>query len=975
MKIIYNKNTEDMLKTLLFKKPQTMDALRQKTFIFLLSILTLNMVYAQRDTDHWFAPMMKRNTNATEQQGLYFSTDSVTPFPIEIYNNNALIGTVTVSKGNPQVFTVPFQSMMTTSVADLFKPVKMGLYTKGTKPYFVTFRFSSINHAEILTSKGKAGIGKIFYTATAPITDANPNGINFTTGILATEDNTTVKVSGYSPNVIFANNMTGTTNPTMTFTLNKGQSYIIEGDGTLAQNRKGFIGAKITADKPISVTNGNFNGQFTLSPNSFLGFGTDIIMDQSVPVDRLGNEFVLVKGNANISERMEDALIIATEDNTQVFINNATTPVVTLDEGQNYRVNEASNTNYINQGNNHYNMYIRTTKNVYVYQLLAGVANDIQAATGGFNYIPPLNCFLPRKIDEIGMINILPPSNNTVKLNILTETGATIMVNGSPLAAAQGPYPVSGTSNWVSYSVPNITGNVTVTSNKAVTAGIAGGSGAVGYGGYFAGFSSIPVIAKQAGDCIPGIILEVDDSFDSYQWYNGNNLIPGATSHSYTPTQSGNYSVRITIGSCPPVETPVYKVYTCLTNTTVNETMCDGTKLIIPTFTNSTQNVVPATVKIITPPTNGTATIDPTTGVISYSPNSNYQGSETIVYQFCGNNPDFTDCEKVTLNITVSEKPKVNDASVRACFLEANPATGLFDLTNVNVTLATGITKKYYPSLFDAHSGTNEILTPANYIAPNGVVYIKVINGNGCYRVAMVTLVVLPPVKSNELADKIICMEGKTTLDAGPGFTNYEWSTGATTQKIENVGVGVYWVKIKTGECTTLQTVKVYASEQPVISNIYISNKTITVNVIGGTSPYRYSMDNINWQDSNVFTNINRGNTSIYVKDDYNCAPIKVDITIPNVINVITPNDDGVNDVVDYSSLAVKNNFVFTIFDRYGSKIFQADKTNGYKWNGTADGSRRVPTGTYWYEIDWNEPNAKQTSIQYTGWILVKNRE
>jgi len=100
-----------------------------------------------------------------------------------------------------------------------------------------------------------------------------------------------------------------------------------------------------------------------------------------------------------------------------------------------------------------------------------------------------------------------------------------------------------------------------------------------------------------------------------------------------------------------------------------------------------------------------------------------------------------------------------------------------------------------------------------------------------------------------------------------------------------------------------------------------------------------------------------------------------VDITVPNLINVITPNDDGVNDIIDYSSLAVKNNLVFNIFNRYGSKIFQADKTNGYQLNGTTNGGRRVPTGTYWYEIGWNESNKEKTPIKYTGWILVKNRE
>lgn len=939
---------------------------------FILIIFTTHTLFAQRDTDHWFAPMSARSTNiSSPQQALYFSTDSVTPFPIDIYSNNIVIGTVTVSKGNPQTFTIPLVNMITSNTSELFTPVNKGLYTKGTKPYFATFRFSVSSHGEILTSKGKAGIGTKFYAVVSPI--LNPvNALNFTTGILATEDNTVVTVSDYSADVIFTNGWTGLTNPTLTFTLNKGQSYIIEGTGDKPGNKVGFIGAKIVADKPISVTNGNFNGQFAIIPANSTHDGSDIVMDQSVPTDRLGNEFVVVKGNGDINKRMEDVLIVATEGGTQIFINNSPTPVITLNEGDSYRVNETNNTNYINQGNNHYNMYIKTSKNVYVYQLLAGVATS--NATIGFNYIPPLNCYLPRRIDEIGMINILPPTINNVKLNILTETGAAVTVNGLTPPVAQGPYSVTGTTNWVSYSVPNVTGNVTITSTKAVTAGISGGSGVVGYGGYFAGFSSIPVIAKQTGDCIPGIILEVDDSFESYQWFRDNAAIPGATNNTYVPTQSGNYVVKITVGTCPPIMTPVYKVFTCLKETTLNETVCDVVKMIVPTFTNSTQFVVPGTVTIVTQPANGTATIDPTTGVISYAPNFGYLGPDKIVYKFCGNNPDFTDCEQITLNLTISDSPIVTNATLRSCFIEANPATALFNLTNALVTAQTGMTKKYYPSPTDATLGTNEILNPLAYIAPNGVAYVKVTNANGCYRIAEVTLIVLPPVKSDILVDKIICIEDKTTLDAGPGFTGYEWSTGATTQSISNAGVGTYWVKLKTRDCITTQTVKVYASEQPVVSNIDISINTVTVYAIGGTAPYQYSLDNIHWQSSNIFTDVARGEAVVYVKDGYDCEPIQVEITIPNLINVITPNDDGVNDAIDYSALAHKNNLVFNIFDRYGSKIHQGDKSNGYKWNGTTNGKNRVATGNYWYEIGWTEPNSKQTAIKYTGWILVKNR-
>src|SRR5690606_36306231 len=138
--------------------------------------------------------------------------------------------------------------------------------------------------------------------------------------------------------------------------------------------------------------------------------------------------------------------------------------------------------NYINQCNGNYNMGISTNKNVYVYQLLAGITGSAyvnEYATGGMNFIPPLSCFMPNKVDEIGFINQIGFQSYNTKLNIITQTGATVTLNNNPIAAANGPYPVTGNPNWVTYSIPNITGNVTVYSTKSVTAGIAAGSGAV----------------------------------------------------------------------------------------------------------------------------------------------------------------------------------------------------------------------------------------------------------------------------------------------------------------------------------------------------------------------------------------------------------------------------------------------------------------------------------------------------------------
>lgn len=331
-----------------------------------------------------------------------------------------------------------------------------------------------------------------------------------------------------------------------------------------------------------------------------------------------------------------------------------------------------------------------------------------------------------------------------------------------------------------------------------------------------------------------------------------------------------------------------------------------------------------------------------------------------------------TDVAQITL--ALFPIVEVQEATLRTCSIESNPSTGLFNLTTAPVTTQSGTVKQYYPSLTDAQNGTNGIANPSSYISPNGVVYIKVSNGNGCYAIAKVNLIVIPPVFSATLDDKIICMEDTTTLDAGPGFAGYEWSTGATTQSISNVGVGTYWVKLKTGDCVVTQPVKVYASEQPVISNVDISTNTVTIYAIGGTAPYKYSTDGINWQDSNEFTNIPRGDLKVYVKDAYDCQPIDITVVVPNIINVITPNGDGVNDGIDYSALAGKQNLIFNVFDRYGALIHKADKTNHYRWDGTM-GGRKVPTGSYWYSVSWNENDKKNTPVKYSGWILVKNRD
>ena len=711
----------------------------------LILFLFVNIVqtFAQLDTKHWFAPMMDRTGNPYPNQKIYLSTNRTTPFEVKIYNDNVIIGKITISKGNPGVYNIPRSYIITQDQRDMFKPVKKGLFLEADYAYFANLRFSVAQHAEIVTSKGRAGIGNLFYTVMAPIETYNEI-LNFMTSVLATEDNTTIKISNFNPNVVFSDGISRTE---FNILLNKGESYIIDGTGNNNRNFTGFIGAKIESDKPISVTNGNFNGQYAgYFPNS-----SDILMDQNVPVSQLGNEFVLVKGLGNLGSNMEGAIIVATEDNTEIYVNNESTPLTTINEGQYYIVNENK---YINQGKNHFNLYIQSTHKVYVYQLLGGSNERNIEATGGINFIPALNCFLPKSIDEIGLIDeneiylvkeggssYYSIKNVPTKLNLITEKGAILTVNGLVPNSNYGPFDLIGTTNWVTYGIPDVKGNITIKSDKAVTGGITAGSEAAGYGGFFAGLPTKPKIV--ADGCFPDVVLTVTpDIYETYQWFENGVAIPGANSVSYKPTKLGDYSVEVTIGTCPPLKDE-YKLRTCSDESEITLETCGTTPIdIIPKFTKSTQIINFSATQILEKPTKGNVTINTTTGVITYTPNRGQKGYDEFKYIIYGIDK-FEDSEIVTIKISIDEL-FVNNDTVYACNVGG---IGEFNLTEANITSYPDVTITYYPTKIDAENEIliNEIKDFENYKSlPNRKVYAVVKNKTGCKEIAEINLEFFP---------------------------------------------------------------------------------------------------------------------------------------------------------------------------------------------------------------------------------------
>ncbi|WP_304343982.1 T9SS type B sorting domain-containing protein, partial [Chryseobacterium koreense] len=288
-------------------------------------------------------------------------------------------------------------------------------------------------------------------------------------------------------------------------------------------------------------------------------------------------------------------------------------------------------------------------------------------------------------------------------------------------------------------------------------------------------------------------------------------------------------------------------------------------------------------------------------------------------------------------------------------------------------TKDAAVTVKYFESMQNAESNTNAV--PANQtISGDKTFYLRFSKTGFCDVIGTLNILFKSPNVSDSLPDLpiSICPGTTTVLDAGPGFDGYLWSNGATTQSVI-VPVGDYWVDLKTGTCVYRQHVSVIPYSMPVITNVEIKGSTVTVQVTGGNPPYQYAIDSGNYQSSNVFYNVKGGDHTIFVISADNCAPVTADIYVFEPYNVITPNGDGFNDVLNYSGMLKKEEPFMQIYDRYGKLIFAGDKTNRFTWDGTANG-KPVPTGSYWVVMHWIEPGMNSLS-EYTGWVLVKNRE
>lgn len=464
---------------------------------------------------------------------------------------------------------------------------------------------------------------------------------------------------------------------------------------------------------------------------------------------------------------------------------------------------------------------------------------------------------------------------------------------------------------------------------------------------------------------------------NSYRWFRNGVPIPGTDDiDTYRATQEGDYRVDIVLssgckleGNLKIEEAPIVQV------STTPMMVCDGdfngsysaklssfdSEIIRDYDTGNfkrSYSLTPTGIAI-DPNSDFVFTSNPQTLYVRVGAFSCAPDPYPIQFYF-GTKLDFT----TTQEIDICD----NDISGDQRF-------DLRDYTSL-ITNETGVTPLYFDTEAKAKMGDfSEALAFSQTISSDKVFYVRIEKPKSCPNYKKITFKFKQPKKSTSLKDEVICKGATIDLDAGMGFQFYEWSNGVKGQfanEIKNVSAGDYSVKLTFNDCVYEQFFKITEAEELVIDNVLIEGTTVTVLVSGGTKPYQYALDTGNYQNSNIFTNVELGTHTVYVKGADGCAVIAQNFTLINPQNVITPNNDGANDTINYSSLLQKLEPKFEVYNRFGVMVFKGDSNNQFIWNGTSNG-RTLPTSSYWYILEWNEAgNPQRTKL--SGWILLKNR-
>ena len=483
-----------------------------------LTFLVSFSLQAQVDTKFWFVAPEVTSDHADR--------------PIFIRVSSFSQATVTITQPANPSFVPIIQNLGANSSASINltdfidnienKPentvLNYGILVESTSPITAYYEVNASNNPDIFALKGNNALGTDFFIPLQNFYNVGTYGVQPRAGfdIVATENNTQITVT---PTTALVGRPAGVP---FTFTLNAGQTYSLIASSLLGDQLPS--GTRVTSNKKIAIT--------IKHDSMILNQCRDLIGDQIVPVDVVGDEYIVMRGYLNSQERF---FVTATEDATQITVSGNVVATINAGEVYQHAITDAFT-------------YVESSKPIYIFHV-SGFGCELGGAL-----LPSIKCTGSRQVQ------FTRSTSEFFGLNIMIKNGnqGNFVLNGSNQLVPVSAFTVVPGSNneWVAAQIDYTTAQVAVNQNSLISnsstdapifhLGIINGGATSGCRyGYFSDFGGDLNLGGTKLVCLgESALLDAGPGQDSYLWSTG------ATSQTITVSNPEVYYVDTSKDGC-----------------------------------------------------------------------------------------------------------------------------------------------------------------------------------------------------------------------------------------------------------------------------------------------------------------------------------------------------------------------------------------------------------------------------------------
>lgn len=492
-----------------------------------------------------------------------------------------------------------------------------------------------------------------------------------------------------------------------------------------------------------------------------------------------------------------------------------------------------------------------------------------------------------------------------------------------------------------------------------------------------------PVVALEGSPSLcegESVQLSVEQGFNTYQWYLGTSPIVGATNAQHQATESGNYSVEVSTGTCSGV------------SNIVQITVVD---MVVPELNSVNADCIGAEINLSVP---------------------NIYDS----YQWLQADNEISGAVNFTHTLILSETTELSVlVSIGNCSVTSNeitieaiqlPSVSL-NLNNDTVVCGNSFTLVGTSSIntYQWLQSGNPILGATNntFIVTEDGDYSLVSSwpNSNCSATSNQFAVILWAAEEVEIQSSSLtaCIGQSISLSVSGNYDSILWSNNANANNIDVVASGTYSVIVSSDGCTSQDEIQITFYPTPTVNagvdTVSDCNTGVLLTGIGSGTLTWESDPTLTVYENSATALANPTSTTYYTLTSTigtcvatDIVMVEVDCNSVYIPNIFTPNGDGVNDFFEVKVRGAST-FHLQIFNRWGEMLFESTDPKKVWSGGKQD--YYAPDGVYFWTLYLLDANnspmldkskthgtvtiARQSSVKIakektlTGWRAFQN--